>query len=519
MKRNGANKLSAIILVVALILTSTGIASYFTIYTPYYEQQRQKLLTFTTDLAPSYLDPANVPDADSNTVVLNIFDRLVQYKQGSTEIEPSLATSWEMPDPTTYILNLRQDVKFQDSTPFNASSVKFSIDRAIKLGGSASYLFEMVDSTEVLDTYKIKITLVENFAPFLQILAHPLASIVSQSATEKYGVDGLNPDHPIGTGPYKLDHWDSQELVLVANKDYFRGAPHFEKIIFKQTIEAAQNRANLLSGSSDAVFKCPPGVPAEELALLLTNPDLIVSEGLGSDIEYIGINLNEAPLNDPKVRQAIAYAIDYDAIIRNVMFGYAERIGGPVPPSIFGFANLTLTQRDVEKATQLLNEAGYADGFDITLTYNIDNLARRQTAEVIKNSLSEVGIHLGIKGLDFETAIDSYYAGEYDMFLLNWIPDYFDPHTYLAPQFHTDGYANVYGYSNPEVDRLIDEARSSTSETEREADYKQAQEIITAENPQIFLYVPVIYDLTRYNIANWVHSPTSFFYAYDIYRQ
>ena len=529
-KKDNTRKLSAIFIAAIIVLASTGVWSYFSVYTSYYETQRTHLLTFTTDLAPPYpspdspggLDPALVADADSNTVELNIFDRLVQYKQGSTEIEPSLATSWETPDPTTYIFNLRDGVTFHDSTPFNATSVKYSFDRAIELNGPPGYLFSIINNTEVLDTYKVKITLNDNFAPFLQIMAHPAASIVSQTAVEKFG-EAFNIN-PVGTGPFKFDHWiQGKELVLTANKEYFRGAPNFETIVFVPTLEAAQCEAELLKGNYDAIFKCPPTVPAEDLTTLQKNPDLRVSKGVGSDVEFLGLNTQTSPLNDTRVREAIAYAIDYDAIIKDVMYGYAERIGGPVPPNIFGYANLTLTQRDVTKAKQLLTEAGYPDGFEITITYNIDNLARRQTAEVIRNSLSDAGIQVHIEGLDWESAIDKYLSMDYEMCLNNWIPDYFDADTYLTPQFHSSSLvpngANMFGFSDPRVDELLDQARSNDNTDVRLAAYKEAQERIVAQIPAIFLYVPDIYDLTRYNVANWVHSPTEFIYAYDMYRR
>ena len=229
-----SRKFSAILIGAMIVLASTGISSYFLIYTPYYEAERTRLLTLTTDLAPVDLDPAWAVDVDSYTIVLNVFDRLVQYKEGSIEIEPSLATSWETPDSNTYIFNLREGVYFHDSTPFNATSVKFSLDRAIEMG---AYIQAFIKSVEVMDTYKVKITLYEDFAPFIQVLASPPASIVSQDAVEKLG-DELFDSNPVGTGPFKFESWDSgKELVLTANEEYFKGAPKYEKLVFKTVFE------------------------------------------------------------------------------------------------------------------------------------------------------------------------------------------------------------------------------------------------------------------------------------------
>jgi len=511
-----------------VVLALTGVSSYFVLYLPYHESERERLLTFTTDLEPNDLDPALAYDTDSFSIILNVFDRLVQYEKGSTEIESSLATSWETPDSRTYIFNLKEGVMFHDSTPFNATSVKYSFDRSIEIEGYSSYLFSVIENTEVLDTYKVQVSLYEPFAPFLQVMAHPAASIVSQDAAETMGT-GTDPPtgfniNPVGTGPFKFDHWDhGKELVLTGNKEYFKGAPQFETLIFRVTLEAAEREAELLRGDVDAVFTCPPGVPAEDLSALESNPDVNVIKGVGSSIEFLGLNTQKPPLNDIKVREAIAYAIDYDAIISDVMDGRAQRIGGPVPPNIFGYKNLSITQRDVTKAKQLLTEAGYADGFEITITYNIDNLGRRKTAEVIRDSLSDVGINVAIKGLDWDAAIDEYLSMEYEMCINKWIPDYFDADSYLTPQFHSSSLApngaNIFGFSDPRVDELIDQARSTLSEDIRLGAYQEAQERIVEQIPAIFLYVPDIYDITRFNVVNWVHSPTEFFYAYDLYKR
>ena len=204
------------------------------------------------------------------------------------------------------------------------------------------------------------------------------------------------------------------------------------------------------------------------------------------------------------------------------MDGRAQRIGGPVPPGIFGYKNISLTNRDTTKAKQLLSEAGYSDGFEITISYNIDNLARRKAAELIKDNLDDVGIQVSILGLDWDSLLDSYFAMEYEMTLNKWAPDYFDADSYLFPQFHTisqtEGF-NVYGFSDPQVDQLIDQARSTTSETARLQAYYEAQEKIAEQVPVVFLYVPEIYDVVRYNINGWEHSPTGFLYAYDMYRR
>jgi len=514
-KRNS----SPIVIAIIVILAVSFILSYFVVYEPFFESERERLLTFTTDLEPINLDPIMSYDTDSHSVIMNVFDRLVQYKSGSTEIEPSLATSWENPDARTYIFNLRNDVMFHDSTPFNASSVKYSIERAFE--GESAYLFFVIEDIEILDNYKIKITLFEDFAPFIQVMAHPAASIVSQTSVELMGEDfNFNP---IGTGPFKFESWpENEDLVLIANGDYFRGAPKFEKLVFTIIFEATDREQELLNGNIDAVFSVPPGIPVEDIDPLDQNPDVIVSQGVSPDVEFLGMNSFISPLDDLKVRQAIAYAIDYDEIIQEIAEGLAERIGGSVPPDIFGYKNITATERDVSKAIQLLSEAGYPEGFDITISYNIDNLARRKTAQIIKDNLDDVGIDVSILGLDWDSLLDSYFSMEYEMTLNKWAPDYFDADSYLFPQFHTisqtEGF-NIFGFSDPQVDELIDTARSTLDPNVRLQSYQEAQEIIAEQVPVISLFVPDIYDVVSFNVGGWEHSPTGFIYIYDLYRR
>ncbi len=522
-KANSSHKFSAAALIVIIILGLTGVWSYFSVYTPYYEAERSRLLTFTAHLVPADLDPALVGDTESYTAVFNVFDRLVQYKQGTLEIEPSLATSWETPDPLTYIFNLRQGVFFHDSTPFNASSVKFSLERTMEMGQGTSYIFYAIDKIEVLDTYKVKITLNEEFSPFLQVMAHPAASIVSQTAAEKMGT-GTNPPegfdaNPVGTGPFKFDHWtEGKELVLKANKEYFRGAPIWETVVFKVMLESSERLLQINNGGIDADLGST-GITLADFASLETNPDVHVYKRAGLSVEFLALNTQKSPLNDSRVREAIAYAIDYDAIIEEGMAGAAERIGGPVAPDIFGFADLPLRQQDIGKAKQLLTEAGFPKGFEITLTYNIDNLNRRKTAEVISNSLSEIGINVRLQGLDWDSVVEEYTSMNYEMGLDLWVPDYFDADSYLTPLFHSSGDFNEFAFSDPRVDELLDQARTETSPNIRLSEYKEAQERIVSQVPAIFLFVPNHYDIMRYNIANFVQSPSGFFVVNDLYRR
>jgi peptide/nickel transport system substrate-binding protein len=518
-EKSNRNLIIAIAAIV-IVLAAAGGWYYTQVYVPQFREERERLLTLITEAAPADLDPALAIDTDSYMIISNVFDGLTKYTRGTTEIEPNLATSWDSPDSMTYIFNLREGVTFHDGTPFNAESVKYSFDRVQEMFGPPSYLFDVINKTEVLDTYTVQVILNYDFAPFPSIMANPVASIVSPTAAEELG-DNFN-ENPVGTGPYMFESWDlGNDLTLVSNEDYYAGPPQIETVIFKSILEATARKTAIEQGELDVVVS--GRILPADLPDLQTNPDIEIYEGVGSAIEYLGFNTLVTPLNDSRVREAIAYAIDYEAIIEDAVGGFAERVAGPIPPSILGYKDMPLIERDLAKAQQLLDDAGYSDGFDLTLTYNIDSIERREVAEIIRNSLDEVGITISIKGLDWESALDEYLDMGHEIMLNTWFPDYFDPDSYLFPQFHSwsaaPGGANIFGLENFEIDTLIDEALIETDQDERVSIYGEAQELIVEELPCLFLYVPIEFEVIRFNVENWVYSPSQIFEFNEIFKE
>ena len=506
-EKSNQNTMIAIAAVVVIILAGGGYY-YFGIYVPQYQEQRAQLLTLNIEGAPADLDPAHAVDSDSYMIVSNVYDQLTNYKRGTTEIEPSLATSWDTPDTMTFIFHLQEGIKFHDGTPLNADAVKYSFDRVYDIQGAPAYLFDVINSTEVIDEYTVQVNLNYDFAPFPSIMANPVASIVSPTAAEEYG-DEFN-ENPVGSGPYIFEEWNpGSELVLVANEDYWGTNPQMERVVFKTILEATARKTALEQGEVDIVGS--RHILTEDLPDMENNPDLKVYKGEGVSIQYLGFNGLYPPLNDSRVRRAIAYAIDYNAIINDAMGGAAERISGPIAPSILGYKELPLIERDLTMARSLLAEAGYGDGFTISLTHDIGSLENRLVAEIIRNNLDEIDINVRIVGLDWESAIDSYLAMEHELMLNNWFPDYFDPDSYLYPQFHSWSSApwgaNVFGLNQTDIDYLIDDALLTTNQAERIQLYGEAQERIVEEMPCLFLYVPQEFETVVFNVKNWVFNP------------
>jgi peptide/nickel transport system substrate-binding protein len=518
-EQSNRNTLIAVAIVAVVVLAGAGYY-YFGIYVPQYQQQRTELLTLNIEGAPADLDPAHAIDTDSYMIVTNVYDGLTKYKRGTTEVEPALATSWETPDTLTFIFHLQEGLSFHDGTPFNAEAVKYSFDRVYEIQGAPAYLFDVINSTEVINEFTVQVNLNYDFAPFPSIMANPVASIVSPTAAEEYG-DDIN-EHPVGTGPYVFDSWTpGRELVLIANEEYWGNKPQMEKVVFKTILEATARKTALEEGEVDIVVS--GHILPEDLPDLENNPDIKVYKGEGVSVQYLGFNGLNPPLNDSRVREAIAYAIDYDAIINEAMGGVAERVSGPIPPSIQGYKQLPLIERDLDQARSLLAEAGYESGFTISLTHDIGSLESRLVAEIIRNNLVEVGVTVRIVGLDWESAIDSYLAMEHEMMLNNWFPDYFDPDSYLFPQFHSWSAApwgaNVFGLNETDIDYLIDDALLTTDQAERIQLYGEAQERIVEEIPCLFLYVPQEFDSVAFNVQNWVFNPYQLIELEELYKE
>lgn len=269
-------------------------------------------------------------------------------------------------------VHLRKNVKFHDGTPFNAEAVKYSWVRAMTMGTGASWMLSDVltpDSIKVIDEHTIEFHLTKPFAPFLEIVRRPVAAIVSPKAVQDnggYEKGKLNPwmaVNAVGTGPFKLlKREPDKEIIVVANEDYWGGRPYLDRIIFKNIPDASSLRMLLLAGEIDMVYLGLSWVDMLEISKD-SRVNLYIQKQF-PEIRNVMLSMKNPPFaNNKKLRQAMSYAVDYDAIIKNVMHGYAVRLLGPLADGDFGFDGTLMPYKyDPEKAKQLLAEAGYPGG-------------------------------------------------------------------------------------------------------------------------------------------------------------
>ncbi len=473
---------------------------------------------------PKSLDPHAVTAVNDFRILVNLYDGLVRYKDGTLEVEPSLATSWNISDDgKTYTFKLRDGVKFHDGSPFNAAAVKFNFDRMLKEDNPyhdtgpfpLAFFFSSVDSVNVIDDLTVEFKLKEPYAPFLSNLAYPTGLIVSPAAVMKWGKDFGR--HPSGTGAYKFDSWEANsKVVITRNDDYWDGAPSLDAIVYRPITDANTRVAEMLSGGLDVMVEVPP----DSVAQFSDNPAFKVYEQAGPHVWFLILNVKDGPFSNKLVRQAANYAINKKAIVDNILQGTAEVAAGPTPPA-FAWAYDDALQPypyDPDKAKALLKEAGY-DGKEVTFYVTeggsgmLDPVAM---GTAIQADLEAVGMKVKIETYEWNTflgKVNPGLEGKADMAEMAWMtndPDTLPFLTLRTAAFPDSGGFNSGYYSNPKVDELLDKARSSTDQAERAKLYKEMQEIVHDDAPWVFIANWKQNAVTAASVKNFKLQPSFF---------
>ncbi|WP_370231049.1 ABC transporter substrate-binding protein [Salipiger bermudensis] len=483
-----------------LLATGTALALSFGLGLPATAQTPPGVLIVGQIAEPKALDPAAVTAVNDFRILMNVYDGLVRYKSGTLEVEPALATAWEISeDGTEYTFTLREGVTLHDGSPFNAEAVVFNFERMLNEDHPyhdtgpfpLAFFFSSVSSVEAVDDLTVKFTLSEPYAPFLSNLAYPTGLIVSPAAVEQHGADfGRNPS---GTGAFTFAEWRSNEAVVVeANPDYWDGAPDLEAVVFRPITDANTRTAEMLAGGIDMMVEVPP------VALSQFQGDgFQVFEQAGPHVWFLILNAKEGPFADKRVRQAANYAINKEALVNDVLEGTAEVAAGPTPPAFAWAYNEALEPYpyDPEKAKELIAEAG-AEGAELTFYVTeggsgmLDPVAM---GTAIQADLNAVGLDTTIETYEWNTflgQVNPGLEGKADMAEMAWMTN--DPDTLPFLALRTEAWPDKGGfnsgyYSNPEVDELLEKARVATDQDERAALYKQMQEIVQEDAPWVFV--------------------------------
>lgn len=462
------------------------------------------------------LDPGRETDGESFYGTTQIFDNLVEFKNGTTEVQPALAKSWDISDDgLTFTFHLEEGVKFHDGTPFNADAVVFSLGRQLwedhpyyNLGPWKYWgymdMSNIVKDIVAVDEYTVRIDLKKVEAPFLANLAMDFAGMVSPTAVEKYGEDFKS--NPVGTGPFKFVSWQKDDnIVLERNDDYWRRPAYLDRLILKVIPDATARYLALQKGEIDVMdFPSP-----EDLAEMKANPDLKVIQQEGLNVGYLALNTQKKPYDNKLVRQAMNYAINKEEIITAVFGEAGTAAKNPIPPTMWSYNDaIDPYPYDPAKARELLAEAGYPDGFTTELwampvsrPYFPDG---RKVAEIMQAQLKEVGITAEIVSYEWGTYLEGTDNGKHQAALLGWTGDNGDPDNFLFVLLSTAAAevpaGNIAFWKNKEFNDLIVAAKETFDRDRRTELYEEAQEIFHEEAP----WVPVAHSVVSEPMQKFV---------------
>lgn len=447
----------------------------------------------------SNLDPIVPGDNMSIWTLLLMYDQLVRVSPDGNGIEPALATEWKVSDDgKTYTFTLRKGVKFHDGSPMTAADVKFSLDRARGKESSWSWIYTGIDSVEATADDVVTIKTKTPYAPLLSSLALFSSSIVSEKAVKEKGKDYLSSNE-MGTGPFRLAEWQrGQKVALAKNPDYWQqGKPYLDGVELVQVPEDTTRMLQLRAGEIDIASN----VPFNSLEELKTDPNLNVMAVQQSRIDVLTINNTREPFQDVKVRQAINYAIDKDAIIKTVLLGNGEMATSYLPKMKFFNDQLKGYKYDLDKAKQLMAESSKPHGFKTSLLISSGNETERQIGVIVKEQLAAIGIDLDIQLMEPGAADEAINAMKYDLASTYFTTDIIDPDELTSFEVVSTGGTNSYhtGYKNPKVDELSDKARGELDEAKRKDMYFEIQRLVSEDAPFVFLYYkPATYAVQSY---------------------
>jgi peptide/nickel transport system substrate-binding protein len=434
---------------------------------------------------PPELDPNLSSAYVDRQVMASLYDKLVDIDENG-EIVPMLAKSYDVSDDgKVYTFHLRDGIKFHDGTEFNAEAAKYNLERYQEEDSVRSTEVEPIESVEAVDEYTVRVTLSEPFAPFLAVLTDRAGIMASPKAIEEN--NGRISKDPVGTGPFKfVERVRGDHITVEKNPDYWReGLPKIDKIEYRGIDDENVQYQNLQSGELDII----DSIPLVEFKELQESGDYNVSIEPGLGYQGVFLNVTQPPFDNKQLRQAVYRLVDREAIVKAVL----RDVGGEAGNSPFSEQSWAYSEesdsypeRSVEEAKALLEEAGEPDGFSFTLKTDPSPI-NQQIGQVIQNNLKPAGIDVKLEQEEFGTLLDDSTNGNFQALFLGW-SGRIDPDLNIYDFTVTNGDFNDSGYSNPEVDKLLNEARITSDRDRRKELYGQVMEILHEDVPYVYLY-------------------------------
>lgn len=446
------------------------------------------------------LDPHVASTVSSAYVYANVVETLTTMND-NIELSPLLATSWEQSeDGLTWTFWLEEGVMFSNGDELTAEDVVFSMNRIINPetgSGRVSSVGGADAVWEAVDTYVVSVTTPEANAILPILLTSRGTGIVHADSVDENGVVVV----PIGTGPFTVEDLDGTiSMTLAKNENYWQeGLPLLDAVEITVIQEDAAREAALLGGEVDFITTVAP----QAVEALQSNDAVVVQVSPALAYKYIGLNVTREPLNDVRVRQAIAYAIDRQQLCEAGDFGLCTTLNGPIDTSSPWYFDYTPYEQDLDKARELLAEAGYPDGFEMELLPTSTYADTVRQAQVLQAQLAAVGITTTINAPEWAEWLELEGNFQYDGYICSW-NSLTDVDQYYYLQHRTDQVFNFTGYSNPEFDALVDQGREISDFDERYAIYEQANQILVDDAPYVYFYNPSFTRAMTPNVKGYV---------------
>jgi peptide/nickel transport system substrate-binding protein len=467
-------------------------------------------------------DPTKSQDVYSNNILALVSDTLFEI-DAKGQVVGRLVEKTENPEPNVYVFTLKKGVKFQDGTDLDSAAVKFNIERHINDPKATTVQdVKPITTIETPDPQTVKITLSAPFAPFTSRLTTGVGYMLSPTAVQKLG-DNLQRDLTgAGSGPFKFVSWQpDNQIVLERNPDFWgkdadgTQLPYLDKMIFKPFPDENVRLTNLKTGDADVIGGNPPPAQSDSV---LQSPDLTASEIPGLGFQFVFLNTSKPPFDNPAVRRALAYSIDRGQLNQAVNFGHGVPLTLPVPPSVpWAFMKGTpYDTRDIDKAKQELASAGVSN---VSFSMQISNASPQlqQVAELMKDQIKDAGFDMDIQLIEFATIVANGNSGDYQALNLGWSGSV-DPDGDMYPLFYTAAGFNFAKYSNPMLDKALDDGRSNLDQAKRAQAYMDAQKIVLQDQPMIVLYSRSQIAAARKNVQNFQNTYNGFFGGRDLYK-
>lgn len=467
------------------------------------EPKRGGSLTAAMQVDATSLDPHMNSSYSSTLVIEQVYNGLIQF-DADMNILPDLAESWTISeDGLTYDFKIRSGVKFHNGREMTVDDVVYSLNRVKDPAGGSprAYLLVDVATIEATAPDSVRITMAKPFAAMLAHMNTDMAIVPKEVVEENGDLSTVM----VGTGPFKfVEFVPNTHAKLARYEEYHEeGLPYLDELTWIPIPDDPTRTANIQTATVDFADQ----IPQSDIDTLKDEEGVALVTGNSTLEDYLMLNVTREPFTDVRVRQAIAKAIDRQLMTDVILFGYGKPVdGGLIPEWSWAYADLhTYPAPDIDGAKALLAEAGYADGFSFTIGAGANYSAQVQAGEMLKEQLGQIGLDVTVAPQEWGTYIDTVITQKnFDAAIIGWIGSA-DPDDWLYARFHTGEQWNTTGYSNAQVDELLEQGRALTDQAQRKELYNQAEAIIIDEAPFVFFYLYDQYEAVRDYVQGYAH--------------